>query len=232
MLPPLRKFMNKGYCEKREGKDCSKCFRKNEYFIGEPPCKYYIYHSKGYEGTLKDINGIKMRRQWFFTPMVLSSGFILILVIVFAMSSLLCDIEWLQEDKEFVSILFTYIIFPFEFLLLMLSVISIKLCGKTVAVINDDGVHTNQAFLKWNEITEVEFSPRVLYKNRFDDCAYTTIVSKRGIYKIAHMPLYFLLEAKKYNPEISIKINKKIVRLYIILFSLSFIIPIVLHIFD
>lgn len=224
--------MDKGYCEKREGKDCSKCFHKNEYYIDEPPCKYYIYKSKGYEGTLKDINGIKMRRQWFFTPMVMSIGFIIMLAIVFLLTSLLGNIEWSQEDKEFISILFTYIIFPFEFLLLLLSVISIKLCGKTVAVINDDGVYTNQAFLKWDDISEVEFSPRVLYKNRIDDCAYTKIVSKKGTYKIAHMPLYFLLEAKKYNPEISVKLNKKIIRLYIILFSICFIVPFIVSIFE
>lgn len=224
--------MDKGYCGKREGKDCSKCFRKNEYYIDEPPCKYYIYKSKGYEGTLKDINGIKMRRQWFFTPMVMSIGFIIMLAIVFLLTSLLGNLEWSQEDKEFVSILFTYIIFPFEFLLLLLSVISIKLCGKTVAVINDDGVYTNQAFIRWDNITEIEFFPREINYRSFDAVAYAKIVSRKKTYKIAHMPLYFLFKAKKYNPEIKLKINKRIIRLYAILFSISFIAPIVLWLLD
>lgn len=87
-------------------------------------------------------------------------------------------------------------------------------------------------FLKWDKISEIEFSPRVINYRDTDDCAYTKIVSAKKIYKIAHMPLYFLLKAKRYNPEIKIKINKKIIRGYIIFISISIIGSIVLGLID
>lgn len=224
--------MTKGYCEKREDKDCDKCFHENEYYIDEPPCKYFVFYKRGFEGKLEDINGKKMRRQWFFTPAVLSAGFIIWLLIAAFISGLLFGSETSQEDKGYISLLFTRVIIPFEFLLFCLSIPNIKLWGKTVAVLTDEGIYTNQAFLKWNEISEIEFSPRMLYRGRTDDCAYTKIVSKKGTFKIAHMPLYFLLCAKKYKSEIKIKINRKKVRFYVILFSLSFIVPLIYCIFD
>ena len=224
--------MAKGYCEKKEGKDCSKCFREDAYNRNELPCKYFVRNTRGYEGTLKDINGIKMRRQWFFTPMVMSIGFIIMLVIIFSLTSLIENIEMSQEDKEFIPLLFKNVIFPFEFSLLVLSILNVKLWGKTVAVINDDGVYTNQMFLRWDEILEIEFSPRILIEKHVDDFAYAKIVSTKKIYKIAHMPLYFLLKVKKYNPEIKMKFNKRAIRFYAILFLISFIAPIFCYFFE
>lgn len=224
--------MAKGYCEKKEGKDCSKCFREDAYNRNELPCKYFVRNTRGYEGTLKDIDGIKMRRQWFFTPMIMSIGFIIMLVIAISLTTLLSDMEWSQEDKEFIMLFFSNIIFPIEIALLILSILNIKFFGKTVAVINDDGVYTNQAFIRWDNITEVEFFPRELNYRSFDDIAYVKIVSRKKSYEIAHMPLYFLFKANKYNPEIKLKINKRIIRIYAILFSISFIAPIVLWLLD
>lgn len=224
--------MAKGYCEKKEGKDCSKCFRQDGYERNELPCKYFIRNTRGYEGTLKDIDGIKMRRQWFFTPAVLSMGFILMITIVFSLTSLIENIEMSQEDKEFIPLLITNVIFPFEFSLLVLSILNIKFWGKTVAVINDDGVYTNQMFLKWDEILEIEFSPRILIDRHVDDYAYAKIVSTKKTYKIAHMPLYFLLKVKKYNPEIKMKFNKRAIRFYAILFLISLTVPFFCYFFE
>ena len=224
--------MEKGYCEKRAGKKCSKCFREDIYrTINEIPCKYFVYNSKGYEGTLKDIRGTKIRRQWFFTPMVMSIGLIATVAIVVFIGTVMYGREVQQEEKEVLAF-FLRAVFQFELFLLILSILNTKFFGKTVAVINDDGVYTNQMFLKWDKILEIEFLPRVIMKYRIDDCAYTKIVSGKKVYKVAHMPLYFLLKAKRYNPEIKIKINKKIIRGYIIFISILIIGSIVLSLID
>ena len=224
--------MENGYCEKRAGKKCSKCFHEDTYrIINEIPCKYFVYNSKGYEGTLKDVRGTKIRRQWFFSPMVMSIGLIALFSIAISIMNVMSGLEVLQEDKEVLAF-FLHAVFQFELLLLILSILNTKFFGKTVAVINDDGVYTNQMFLKWDKILEIEFLPRVIMKYRIDDCAYTKIVSGKKVYKVAHMPLYFLLKAKRYNPEIKIKINKKIILYYMILSSLWIIVPIVISLID
>lgn len=223
--------MAKGYCEKRAGKECSKCFHKDVYSSNGLSCKHFVYCSKGYEGTLKDIRGTKIRRQWFFTPMVMSIGLIAMVAVVIFIAVAMNGFEVQQEDKE-LSAFFLRAVFQIEILLLILSILNTKLWGKTVAVINDDGVYTNQMFLKWNEISEIEFVPRVINYRDADDCTYTKIVSAKKVYKIAHMPLYFLLKAKRYNPEVKTKINKKIIRGYIIFISISIIGSIVIGLID
>ncbi len=213
-------FMNKGYCEKREGKDCSKCFHENNYYIDEPPCKYYVYNNKGYEGTLKDINGIKMRRQWFLTPAVASFYQLTLISLVVSIIFLIIHTDAPQEHlgTDIVLWFFLCFVIPFEICLLILSVFNLNFFGKTVAVINDDGVYTNQAFLRWQEIIEIEFFPHVFHYRGVGESAYVKISSKKGTYKVAHMPLLFLHKAKKYNPEIKTKINKEEIKWHIITF--------------
>ena len=232
--------MEKGYCEKRAGKKCSKCFCEDTYrIINEIPCKHFVYNSKGYEGTLKDIKGTKIRRQWFFTPMVMSIGLIALFLIAVSIMNVMSGSEVQQEDKDFLLFFFRSVfsiefllLISFEFLLLILSILNTKFFGKIVAVINDDGVYTNQMFLKWDNISEIEFFPRVIKEHHIDDCAYTKIVSAKKVYNVAHMPLYFLLKAKRYNPKIKIKINKKTILFYMILSLIWIIVPIVISLID
>lgn len=229
-------FMNKGYCEKREGKDCSKCLHENNYYIDEPPCKHYIYNNKGYEGTLKDIEGIKMRRQWFLTPAVLSFYHLALLSLGLMIFFLFIQRDMPYEEKEkgvtIILWFFLYFVIPFEICLLILSVFNLKFFGKTVAVLTDDGIYTNQVFLKWREITEIEFFPHEYYYRGVGENAYVKISSKKGTYKIAHMPLLFLHKAKKYNPEIKTKISKKEIKWHIITFVVCIVGSVVLCFID
>lgn len=215
-----RYFMNNGYCEKKEDKDCNKCFRRNDIFIDNPPCKYYILNNKGYNGTLKDIDGVKIRRQWFFTVFISSLYlFALLSLAVFIVFLIIFDdMAEIKTVENIISMFFWCFIIPFEILLLILSCFNLKFFGKTVAVLNDDGVYTNQVFLKWREITEIEFFPHEFRYRDIGISAFVKISSKKGTYKIAHMPLLFLYKAKKYNPAIRTKMNKEEIKGQIIVF--------------
>ena len=226
--------MNKGYCEKREGKDCSKCLHENNYYIDEPPCKHYIYNNKGYEGTLKDIEGIKMRRQWFLTVAIASFYQLTLISLVVSIIFLIIHTDAPQEylGTDIILWFFLCFVIPFEICLLILSVFNLNFFGKTVAVINDDGVYTNQMFLKWRDIIEIEFFPHEFKYRRIGESAYVKIVSNKGTYKIAHMPLLFLHKAKKYNPEIKTKISKKEMKWHIITFVVCIVGSVVLCFID
>lgn len=212
--------MKNGYCEKKEGKDCNKCFHQNGIFIDNLPCKYYILNNKGYSGTLKDIYGVKMRRQWFFTAFlsILYNYVLLSLAVFIVFLIIFDDMAEIKTVANIILMVFLYFIIPFGILLLILSCFNLKFFGKTVAVLNDDGVYTNQVFLKWREITEIEFFPHEFQYRNIGVSAFVKISSKKGTYKIAHMPLLFLYKARKYSPEIKTEINKKEIKRQIIVF--------------
>ncbi len=196
--------MAKGYCEKKEGKDCKKCLRHSTYESQGLTCKHFVRNTRKFDGTLKDIKGIKMRRQWFFGVSVITFGvFVLFALLVI----FLFDKNQLKSDLTLVVKLFLEIEVP----LLILCLLNAKFFGKTVAVLTDNGIYTNQIFLEWDNIKEIIFYPHVIGREEDPSrYSFTKIVVHEKVYRIAHMPVLFLYKAKKYNPQIVIRFDKKI----------------------
>lgn len=218
-------FMNKGFCEKKN-KECSqKCFHRYSYDRQELPCKYFVSADKGYPEyeLLSDIKGERMRRQWFFCWAVAATSFILYFLYCGLVMTVILDVgakRDLKQDAIELLIMFGKVVIP----LLILSLLNTKFFGKIVAVVTKEGVYSNQFFLKWEDIFEVKFHPLWFTRIRIHE-SYTDVISSQGTYKVAHMPLLFLLKAKKYNANIRVRFDKWSIVVIIIIAILPFILP-------
>ena len=188
---PIYLKMSDGYCEREKGKDCAKCFRQYKY----EKCDSFVSNKKGFEGSLSDIKGTKLRKQWHSVNTFIKIFLFCVMLIA-----------WLKSAP---TLFFTVALLTF-----ILSTITTLLWGKTVAVVNDEGVYTNQVSLKWNEICSVEYFPFKYMKRRKSELEHTVIACEKDVYEITHMPLLFLKSVKKYRPYATVKVNEEIVKYY------------------
>lgn len=165
---------------------------------------------RGYN-SLKDIHGTKMRRQIFFTVLVI----ILVLVFMFLYSLgcvyVLENLLGLGDGRNYkqdLTSIFGMCIEPI-IILAILSILNLNFFGEIVAVLTDEGVYTKKHFIDWNDITEIKFyTPEMPGKNLTPTSfAYTEILCLQGTRKIYHMPLWFLLKAKRFNKQIKLRIK-------------------------
>lgn len=221
--------MIKGYCEKKDRECGGKCFCGANYErqLTTLPCKHLVSENKGYYGydSLKDIKGEKMRRQWFFYIAVAVTSFIVYFLYCGLVMSVILDVgaeRDLKQDATELMIIFCKVVIP----LLVLSLLNTKFFGKIVAVVTEEGVYSNQFFLKWEDIFEVKFHlPGVPTRTRLPDYSYTEIISSQGTYKVAHIPLLFLFKVRKYNVNTRIKIEKWWIAVAVIAIIAPFVLP-------
>lgn len=158
---------------------------------------------------LKDIRGIKMRRQWCFTILVLCFVFLILVLwsigCIYALNILLdLGVEIKEDTLIIIKLLFQPIL-----IFSILSILNVYFFGKTIAVLTDEGVYTDKQFIEWTDIVEIKFyTPEMPGKNLTPTSfAYTEILCTQGTRKIYHMPLWFLLKAKRFNKQIKLRIE-------------------------
>lgn len=203
--------MSKGYCEKKK-KECNeKCFCAYEYKkqVVPLPCKYLISENKGYYDydSLKEIKGKRMRKQWFFSMVIYVLCISMFLLYYDFVMNVILKINLGTSMQQELIVLWN-IFYKLEVPLLLLSLLNTKFWGKIVAVVTEQGVYTNQFFLKWEEITQIKFHPPELPSRTHFDYSYTEVISSKGTYNVAHMPLLFLFVAKKHNVNTKFEFEK------------------------
>lgn len=209
--------MKNGYCEKdKNGKihNCEKCFLKSV-TQDDYVCNYFIPNSKNYVGSLKDVEGKKVRNELFF------SIFGAVSIIIFIFLLLLSEM-----NKEFLVSPITYAIVLPIFSLSFLVALVERAVGKTVAKYTSDGIYTKQGFIKWQDIKSAEYSfYKYVWGGEMDHSFFTEssikILSKDKSYFIFNPPILFLRTIKKNNKKISIGINKKDILKYLIIIGLA-----------
>lgn len=160
---------------------------------------------------LKDVDGVKIRRQYFNVFLYFTLSFLPAIIVMLLVNDI--------TDNGFVlSRLITTIISSCSiFLFLMSDIILLSLLnrfffGKVICVLTEDGIHLENDFIPYDEITAVTYSPQLLSKRKMNYTYATVTVKSPGYIEfpvdIMSFPRYGLKKIKKFKPDIKIKLSK------------------------
>jgi hypothetical protein len=115
------------------------------------------------------------------------------------------------ETLRIASVTFAILLLPLAFF----SYFNTWLFGKTLCVLDDNGIHLENDLLPWGEIAEIVYCPQMpsrhstFHKNPTHAIVFIGHTSDTDKFvKIPHFPLYGLMAIKKQMPEIPIRIKK------------------------
>ena len=153
---------------------------------------------------LKNIDGKKIRWQYFNVPIY---GIIAIMMMMVTMFT----IHDIRDGSFYLSNIFDtiiqglYMASPF----IVLSVLNRFLFGKVLCVMNDRGIYLKNEFIEWKKIKKVVYKPELSSKReiKYTYASFTVAEnSKEYELHISHFPLYGLRIIKNYNPSIKVQI--------------------------
>ncbi len=156
---------------------------------------------------LKDISGIKIRRQYF-------KMFYYIVFLAVVMVPLMMTVIRLKENNfdlaEIVETIITALWVGGVFLspVIVWSLLSRFVFGKIVGVVNDAGVFVENNFIQWVDIKEIIYDTDINYT-----CATIAVETSNDeeyTVDIMHFPAYGLRKIKKCRPETKIKLGKNV----------------------
>lgn len=186
--------------------------------------------------VLKDINGTKLRRQYFNLPIYLILPVIPLCISLFAMVLIRHNEfswgEWLTVSFEGISFVLT-LLSPF----VLLSVLNHFLFGKIVSVINDDGIYFENNFVPWNKIKKITYIPDVPGKHQHTVIhhRYTRLkltlnseTDEKYDVEIKNFPFYGLFKLKKFCPDKKIKFSAKFILVKIIILIIAMVISLLI----
>ena len=90
---------------------------------------------------------------------------------------------------------------------LILSALNRRMFGKIVCVLNEDGIHYKDGFVRWNEIVKMEYEIDIPSRTNHQFCRAIVYTSKEEIV-MQHAPLFLLSKVKKQNPDIQTGVSK------------------------
>lgn len=185
-----------------------KCFTYNKYNLAkvQMPCPFYRDEDCNFLGKLQDVDGKKIRRQYFEG---ISWGYWIAIVYIV----LTVTFGFIRVGRRDISLteigLFFFEAFVFWIFICILRLCNRFLLGRCVCVINEQGIYSNQGFRSWNDIKEMEY--HIGFRGRSDryDCCAVIIKGHKKEIIIPHAPNYLLRAAKKFNPDIDAFLRKE-----------------------
>ncbi len=173
--------------------------------------------------NLKEINGNRIRRQYFNIIIYIYLGLLLELIILFATCEIALGrfeiIEYIKSIRTAFALI-TAVLLPF----VILSLLNRFCFGKTLCVLNDDGLHFSDGCIKWNEIKEMHYNMTSLSKYHFSPAFVTVICGNKEI-KLNSVPLFLFKYVKKYNPDIKIKKDNTVFFIVAVITAISIFLP-------
>lgn len=161
------------------------------------------------ENKLKEIDGKRIRRQYFTIPVLLHYA-----IMIFVPYYIL--IFTIQLDKfnmqEWIASIWTsiWICFWFSLPWIILKILN-RLCfGKIVCVFTDDGIYHRNGFIEWDRVSKVEYIIDLpqRYKHDPERKCRAVIYTENETIVLLHAPLDILRSAKKYNSQMKTKLSK------------------------
>lgn len=158
------------------------------------------------DNSFRDTDGVRIRRQYF-------NYIILDLMLVFLFFFIMrtftpvlgrFDIDEWAKSVGSLALRIGGIALPFA----VLSVFNLFFFGKTVCVINEDGIHYRNGLIRWDDILYLKFKFYTYSKFRTYYPSYITVVCKQQKIEITSAPFYMFFVAKKFKRNIRIKIDK------------------------
>lgn len=185
--------------------------------------------------NLNEIEGVKIRRQYFNVVLCYASVFFLGAILTMMIAELhRGTFDWAKLWPELVDALplMLGVLVPCA----VLSVLNRLLFGEVICVLNERGLHHRNGCIKWSHIQSMTFhvtyfSGRIRFSfhsgswNRGFIPAHTEVECTTGLVSIESAPLYMLWEVKKFNPDIKTTMNKKFLLLIALVFAIAVIVP-------
>lgn len=173
--------------------------------------KYTTEKPVDYRERLRNTPGERIKRQYFNIPLYVSAS-IIIPYTIFAIP--LFDIvlnkgEMIKNTTMMDLLKISSVFLVFFMPLIVLSILNRFVFGRTVCVLNQEGVHYEQGMISWDKISnieyEIELPSRSGSKHRF---CFARLLGDELDVQLMHAPYYFTKRVKKYNSKIKVKFSK------------------------
>lgn len=158
--------------------------------------------------SMKDSDGIKIRRQYFnyfiCVLLLIVLFFLIIRTVSLIAHGYFSFYEWWQNMKE--------VLLPAVGVLLVLSVLSVLnafFFGDIVCVMNEDGIRYADVFIRWEDVLYFEYNV-MEHSRRHYIPAFITVVCREEKLSITSAPFFACFVAKKYKPSLVIRLNKSV----------------------
>lgn len=166
---------------------------------------------KADDARLCDINGTKIRWQYFTVPIYIIWGMCFLTVVSF----LICFS--LKEGKAFYDMLgdiadvwFTMVIVTLP--VALLAVLNRLFFGKIICVLDESGMHCKEGFIRWEDISEVAYNIDLPGKRSWGNSSATVtgkyINGQSFEILLNHAPHYLLYKVKRLRPDINAHFTK------------------------
>ncbi len=179
------------------------------------------------KNPLKEIEGKRIRWQ-YFTAAFLIVGFVMVFVPYCLLIFSLMDgdfvlAKWLSDVLITVEVGIAFCL-PF----VPLYVLCRLWFGKLICVLNADGIHYKDGFVKWQDIQKIEYEIDMPSRTSFR-CCRVLLYTKNETIEIRHAPMCLLSAVKTFAPALSAKVSKNskwmVVGILIVMFGVVPLIP-------
>lgn len=160
------------------------------------------------KNNFKDVFGMRIRRQYFNFPIFIT---FLVFWLCFGFFTFIplfrgnFDFENWKNDVFASALAIRIFIFPCS----IFSVLNRFFFGKIVCVLNEEGIHYKDGFIKWNDVLSIKYHITHIGRFRFRP-AYIDVVCKNETIQIKSVPLYMLSIIKNFNTDIKTNNDKMI----------------------
>ena len=159
---------------------------------------------------LKDIDGVKVRWQYFNYLIYAQLAAIAMAVIGMVLNTLKGSYQPATSAEDIIGavVAIVMLFLPWAFL----SLLNRFLFGKIVCVVNEEGIHLESGLVRYEQIEKIEYNPQISSRHQLNFTHATVLVKSQGeepyVFDILHFPAYALRKIKKYSPETKIKLGK------------------------
>lgn len=184
--------------------------------------------------TLKDINGAKIRWQYFNVFIYTMLAFLPVTIVMTVVNGVKENNFAFSEILEII----TTGLMPWGMLLapfVALSLLNRFLFGKIIGIVTDEGLYLENNFLPWKHIKKIVYTPEISGRSGAAFTFATIFVDppRKPAYTldILHFPIYGLRKIKKLHPEIEIRFERYSLFLILFIALLAIIIMILFALF-
>lgn len=181
------------------------------------------------KNPLKEIEGIKIRWQYFTGILIVALAFTVFVPYCMLVFSLFFGnfvfSEWLDALRTF-AVFGAVGSAP----LVLLSVLNRFFFGKIVCVVNTRGIHWADGLIRWDDVDRLEYE--LSYVSRWgSQYCHANVFTRAGKVTLVHAPLFLLSYAKKYKPDIHAKLSQGSVFALILMAVGLLIVPLLIPLF-
>jgi len=153
---------------------------------------------------LRQIEGKQIRMQYFNIMLYLISACITPLLIINIYNVIQGDRFSPYSLRGFWLVLCIVFI-----ALVILSLLNRFYFGKTICVLDQNGIHHKDGFIDWDLIERIDYEIDIPRKGSFyKNCCHANVYTKQTCIVIKHAPFYLISSVKKMRPSIPASLSK------------------------